>query len=65
MKDSETCQNPLCNARLEPLPQGWRRTPRQFCSKRCRLEAWTLKQAAKFLDGLSDERAVEILRQLR
>jgi hypothetical protein len=36
--------------------------PRKFCSNECRMNAWIIKRAVKRLEGLSDEKALAILR---
>jgi len=60
--DSETvCESPLCDVRF---PQtGLKIEPRRFCCDDCRQEASLIRRVAKLLEGLSDERALEILRQ--
>jgi hypothetical protein len=59
---SETCQNPVCTNRIEPLPDGWRRTQRRFCSDRCKTNAWHIREAAKLFEGLIDAAVLEIVR---
>ena len=59
---SERCQNPLCENRIEPIADGWRRTERRHCSEACKQRASIIKRAAKLLEGLSDEKALKVLR---
>jgi hypothetical protein len=64
MKGRETCQSPLCGNRFQPLPEGgWRRTPKKFCCDECRQHASIIRRAAKLLEGLTDEKVIEILRR--
>jgi hypothetical protein len=51
---NKTCANPICQGPINDLPppsnrKVWRRTPRKFCSKRCKTEGWILATAAKLL----------------
>ena len=39
---SDTCQNPFCKSVIEPLPDGYRRTARRYCSDRCKLDGYAL-----------------------
>lgn len=48
---SERCQNPFCNVPIDPLPNGdWRRTPRKFCSSRCKIDAFALRRVKRMID---------------
>jgi hypothetical protein len=61
MKDSETvCESPLCDVRFEEA--GLEISPKRFCCDRCKQDASILRRASKLLEGLSDEKALEILR---
>ena len=37
-------------------------SPKRFCCDECKMDAWIIKRAAKLLEGLTDERALKILR---
>ena len=37
---SDACQNPFRKSVIEPLPDGWRRTKRRYCSNRCRMDGY-------------------------
>ena len=39
---SDACQNPFCKFVIEPLPDGWRRTKRRYCSNPCKLDGYAL-----------------------
>ena len=61
----ERCLNPVCGKPVEPIAEGaWRRTPRQYCSDRCKNETSVIKRAARLLAGLSQGRVAEILEKL-
>ena len=52
VREMRECQSPNCQNPIEPLvpkdgKKVWRRTPRRFCSDRCRMDNWFLTQAAK------------------
>ena len=53
-------QNPFCKSDIEPLPDGWRRTERRFCSDGCKMDAWAIRRTAKLFE-LTVERMVDIL----
>jgi len=62
---NETCANPVCQGPIPELPSKvWRRTPRRFCSKRCKTEGWILARAAKILFKLEPEVWWQILREV-
>jgi hypothetical protein len=64
LKDSETvCESPLCNVRFEQT--GLAISPRRFCCDRCKQETSVIRRVRNLLDGLSDERVLEILRGMR
>ena len=46
---SDACQNPFCKSVIEPLPDGWRRTKRRYCSNRCKLDGYALRRAKALL----------------
>jgi hypothetical protein len=49
--DSERCANPFCGRLIEPLANGdWRRTPRKFCSDRCKMDGYVLRRAGEMLN---------------
>jgi hypothetical protein len=56
------CQGPVCPNRVEPIPEGWRRTVRRFCSDRCKMDAWAIRRVRKLLENATDEQVLEILR---
>jgi len=61
----ERCLNLVCGMPVEPIAEGaWRRTPRQYCSDRCKNHTSVLKRAARMLAGLSHGRVTEILEEL-
>jgi hypothetical protein len=41
--------------------KAWRRTPKKYCSKRCKRDSWILVQAAKILFRLEPAKLWEIL----
>ena len=47
---SGKCGNPFCNSIIEPLPDGWRRTKRRYCSNRCKLDGYALRRAEALLN---------------
>lgn len=59
------CANPVCQGPIDDLSQSdgkvWRRTPRKYCSKRCKRAGWILTQAAKILSKLEPEQRWRIL----
>ena len=65
---NKACANPVCQGSIDELPQAnrkvWRRTPRKFCSQRCKREGWILAQAAKILFKLEPGEWWEILRAI-
>jgi hypothetical protein len=66
MKSSEDkgsltlCDNPLCSVAFEPTCLPW--NTQKFCSGVCRQQASIIKRAAKLLEGVSDQRVIEIVR---
>ena len=46
---SGKCGNPFCNSIIEPLPYGYRRTARRYCSNRCKLDGYALRRAKALL----------------
>jgi hypothetical protein len=47
---SDTCGNPFCNSTIEPLPDGWRRTARRYCSNTCRMDGYALRRVRALLN---------------
>ena len=60
---SDTCQNPFCKSVIEPLPDGWRRTKRRYCSNRCKLDGYALRRAKALLNKVGIVRFHELLDQ--
>jgi hypothetical protein len=59
---SETCGNPVCSNLIGPKEKGnWRRTPRKYCSDRCKMDGWAIKHARDLLASLPEDRRREIL----
>lgn len=62
---NEACANPVCQGPIEELgfdgKKVWRRTPRKFCSTRCKQENWILAKAAKILLNLAPEQRSKLL----
>src|SRR5262245_26341375 len=61
----EHCLSPLCNNLIDQRPcwgrkTAWRRTPRRFCSDRCKGDTWALRKAADLLSPFSTEKKIEI-----
>src|SRR6266446_8334363 len=57
----ERCLSPICNNDVEPAGENWRRTPKKFCSARCKTDMWAIKKTAHLLSGLPTEKKIEIL----
>jgi hypothetical protein len=47
---SDKCASPFCDSIIAPLPDGWRRTARRYCSNRCRFDGYALRRAKALLD---------------
>ena len=60
---SGKCQNPFCKSVIEPLPEGYRRTARRYCSNRCRMDGYTLRRAKALLNKVGIIRFHELLDQ--
>jgi len=60
---SDACQNPFCKSVIEPLPDGWRRTKRRYCSNRCKLDGYALRRAKALLNKVGIVRFHELLDQ--
>ena len=60
---SDKCQNPFCKSVIEPLPDGWRRTKRRYCSNRCKLDGYALRRAKALLSKVGIMRFHELLDQ--
>lgn len=54
------CGNPVCGVSFEP--SGMAISPKRFCSRRCRLDAWAIKRAAELLAKFSDAGLLSIMR---
>src|SRR5258705_11971096 len=65
---NKACANPVCQGPIDDLSQSdgkiWRRTPKKYCSNRCKREGWILAQAAKILFKLEPAEWWEILRAI-
>ena len=57
----ERCSSPICNNEIEPEGENWRRTPKKFCSERCKTDAWAIRKTAHLLSGLPTGKKIEIL----
>ena len=57
----ERCSSPICNNEIEPEGENWRRTPKKFCSERCKTDAWAIRKTAHLLSGFPTEKKIEIL----
>jgi hypothetical protein len=57
------CDSPLCAVSFPE--SGLRCKPKRFCSDKCAQQASILRRASELLRGVSDERALEILRKER
>jgi hypothetical protein len=60
----EQCLSPLCTKQIEPEGENWRRTPKKFCSDRCKTDTWALRRTADLLSSLPIEKEIEILTTL-
>ena len=58
---SEACGNPVCSNLIGPKEGNWRRTPRKYCSDRCKMDGWAIKHARDLLAPLPEDRRREIL----
>ena len=59
----DACQNPFCKSVIEPLPDGWRRTKRRYCSNRCKLDGYALRRAEALLNRVGIVRFHDLLDQ--
>jgi hypothetical protein len=59
-----TCSSPVCDVQFHQTGM-MRMEPRRFCCPECRMDAWVIKRASKLLEGLADERVIQILRANR
>src|SRR5215813_2460010 len=57
----ERCSSPICNNEIQPVGEIWRRTPRKFCSDRCKNDTWALRKTADLLCSFPAEKKIEIL----
>ena len=60
---SGACRKPFCKSVIEPLPDGWRRTKRRYCSNRCKLDGYALRRAKALLNKVGIVRFHELLDQ--
>ena len=60
---SDACGNPFCNSIIEPLPDGYRRTARRYCSNPCKLDGYALRRAKVLLNRVGIIRFHELLDQ--
>ena len=61
---SGKCGNPFCNSIIEPLPEGYRRTARRYCSNRCKIDGYALRRAKALLNKVGITRFHELLDRL-
>jgi hypothetical protein len=54
---SLTCSGPLCGEKYRQTSAG-----RLYCSERCRLNAWHLREVSKLLERVTDDEALRIIR---
>jgi hypothetical protein len=54
------CASPVCSVSFEQT--GMKIKPRRYCSDECKMDAWAFKRMARLLEGLADERVIQILR---
>ena len=57
------CESPLCSVAFEP--SGLKMEPKRFCCDRCKQEASLIRRVAGLLEGLTDERVIEIVRSVK
>jgi len=56
------CGNPVCGNLIEPEEEGnWRRTPRKYCSDRCKMDGWAIRRACDLLASLPEDGRRKIL----
>ncbi len=60
---SNACGNPFCKALIEPLPEGYRRTARRYCSNRCKLDCYALRRVAAIISQVGRVRFYDRLDQ--
>jgi len=59
---SEACGSPICSNLIEPEGENqWRRTPKKFCSNRCKSDAWAIRRARELLEPFPAEQRQGIL----
>jgi hypothetical protein len=54
------CESPLCEVWFEQT--GMEISPKRFCCDQCKQEASLVRRVSKLLEGLSDEKVLEVLR---
>src|SRR5687768_14440755 len=58
----EECTNPLCENPIESdKGKTWRRTPKKFCSDKCKNGVWALRKAAGLMSALPAYKKLEVL----
>jgi hypothetical protein len=60
---SQECESPICVVRFEP--GGPKVRPKRFCCTKCAVEASLIRRAAKLLEGLSDEKVIEVVKNFK
>jgi hypothetical protein len=54
------CESPVCSVEFEPSRLYIK--PKRFCCDQCKMHAWVIRRASKLLDGLTDEKKLEIMK---
>ena len=58
----EQCGSAVCSNLIDPETENqWRRTPRRFCSDKCKTDVWAIKRTRELLQALSVEKKKEFL----
>lgn len=60
LRKEERRNSAVCPVRFEQT--GMEISPKRFCSNGCKMDAWAIRRVKALLEGLSDEKALEILR---
>ena len=60
-RQSGKCGNPFCESIIEPLPEGYRRTERRYCSNPCKLDGYALRRVKALLNKVGIIRFHELL----
>ena len=56
----EKCASPTCEVKFEP--SGLAMEPKRYCCDACKMDVYALRRVRKLLEGLSDQRVLEIVR---